>query len=597
MKKAIVAVLVVVFLFSGCSTSLGSKDDTPIPVRIGDTSVETPSGILGGAVYSGTLTYKEEAANINYSGGYHAYVPNTAGYGDRATSNPVLVLYGSYADENAVKAAIQASGLDAIADVEHAPIIIVGPQGSTWSAADTTSLLAVAKTLFSDASNQKYDKDGKSVDTKSTDGSIIPGKFPGTISRFLVFADGAAADFAYEYLATGISGPGQFLGESVWKPAAMYLSNLSSTNLVHLSVKSNRGLPVYLVNATSQADTAFETLNGSIFPTMTATSANKDGFDKSAVLIGYDTVLEHWITRDMGQGVTLLPISDTAAKGLAVFREQFEDVRYYQYMPISAKTAAEGTIPLVIVFHGIGNTAEYQVWMSGWDVLAVEKGFVVVSVQDHADVPNAKVISLVDSLLEKYPFLDRTRVYASGFSLGGAKTWSLGIEYPDRFAGIIPCNMIHDMMAMEGITPKNMLVPVYYMGGSDSHINNMEFPNPDTSPKLMKYLFETNGVTPNFTFDPDYTFTGSFFIGDRPKATDWGLAPDSVYSFTTADLPNLKTVVSVYESDDGNVYTEFAHSTYAGHEPLRGGISEGWNFISRFSRKTDGSIAINKNAN
>lgn len=575
---------------TSCSTSLSRKDNISIPDRIGDISVEIPSAIPERELYFGTLTYKDEFASINYSGTYYAYVPNTVGYGDRATSNPVFILYGSYTDENEVKSAIQSSGLDTIADVEHAPVIIVGPQSTAWSAADTGSLLAVAKTLFSDTSNQKYDNNGRSADTKDDDDNIVPGKFPGTITRLIVFANGAAADFAYEHLAVGISGPGQFFGNSDWKPAAMYLSNLSSTNSVSLSVKSPRGLPVYLTNATNQAITAFDTLNGSVFPTIISSSANKDGFDKSTVLTGYDKVLEHWVTRDMGQGVTLLPISDTT-KALRVSREQFEDVRYYQYMPVSVK-AAEGVVPLVIVFHGMGNTAEYHVWMSGWDVLAAEKGFAAVSVQDHADVSNAKVIALVDSLLAKYSFLDRTRVYASGFSLGGGKSWSLGMEYPDRFAGIIPCNMIADFMTEE-IMPKNMLIPVYYMGGADSHINSLEFPNPDNSPKLIKYLFETNSVTTNFAFDPNYTFTGSFFAGDRPDMMDWGLAPDSVYSFESADLSNLTSTVSVYKSADGNVYTELAHNTYAGHEPLRGCTADGWDFISRFSRDPGGGIVIN----
>jgi hypothetical protein len=581
-------------VFVGCST-LGRNSGTYIPARIGDTSVETPSTILEGVIYSGVLTYKDETFGIDYSGRYYAYVPNTAGYGDRATSNPAFVLYGSYANENAAKTAIQAAGLDAIADVEHAPVIIVGPQDTTWSAADAASLVAVVKTLFSDTSNQKYDNKGKSADTKDNNGNTVPGKFPGTITRLIVFADGAAADFVYEHVAVGISGPGQFFGESVWKPAAMYLSNLSNTTSVPLSAKSNRGLPVYLVNATSQAGTAFETLNSSTFPMITAVSANKDGFDMSAVLTGYDKVLEHWVTRDMAQGVTLLPISDTTARGLTVSRDQFEDVRYYQYTPASIKTAAKGTVPLVIVFHGMGNTAEYQVWMSGWDILATEKGFVVVSVQDHMDVSNAKVIALIDSLLGKYSFLDETRVYASGFSMGGGKSWSLGMEYPNRFAGIIPCNLMSDGIVMQGITPKKLLIPVYYMGGADSHMNNMEFPNPDDSPKLIEYFFEINGITADFAFDPDYTFTGSFFAGDTPRATDWGLAPGSVYSLTASDLPNLKTTVSVYTSTNGNVYTEFAHNTYAGHEPLRGCIADAWNFISRFSRETDGSIAVDKN--
>ncbi|WP_246132152.1 prolyl oligopeptidase family serine peptidase [Paenibacillus hemerocallicola] len=34
--------------------------------------------------------------------------------------------------------------------------------------------------------------------------------------------------------------------------------------------------------------------------------------------------------------------------------------------------------------------------------------------------------------------MDRKRIYVTGLSMGGYGTWDLTMEYPDRFAGIVP---------------------------------------------------------------------------------------------------------------------------------------------------------------
>ena len=42
------------------------------------------------------------------------------------------------------------------------------------------------------------------------------------------------------------------------------------------------------------------------------------------------------------------------------------------------------------------------------------------------------MVEVLDLLLAKYSFLDESRVYAGGFSMGGGKTWNLGVKYWDR---------------------------------------------------------------------------------------------------------------------------------------------------------------------
>lgn len=66
--------------------------------------------------------------------------------------------------------------------------------------------------------------------------------------------------------------------------------------------------------------------------------------------------------------------------------------------------------------------------------------FVVVTPQcpDEYDAwPSDLLVDLVDEMVIKYN-VDARRVYATGLSLGGRGTWSVAVDYPERFAAIVP---------------------------------------------------------------------------------------------------------------------------------------------------------------
>lgn len=51
--------------------------------------------------------------------------------------------------------------------------------------------------------------------------------------------------------------------------------------------------------------------------------------------------------------------------------------------------------------------------------------------------PMSSVISLIDSL-KALPFIDNSRIYITGLSMGGYGTWYLLTKYPDMFAAAVP---------------------------------------------------------------------------------------------------------------------------------------------------------------
>lgn len=117
--------------------------------------------------------------------------------------------------------------------------------------------------------------------------------------------------------------------------------------------------------------------------------------------------------------------------------------------------AGDTLVPLVLVLHGAGQTANAAVSMTAFDQLAKEAGFFAVfpdgtgpmfihtwnavhccgpaMVEGADDI--TFITALIDALEAKYP-IDPRRIYISGFSNGAMMTHRLAIALSDRVAAI-----------------------------------------------------------------------------------------------------------------------------------------------------------------
>jgi predicted peptidase len=101
--------------------------------------------------------------------------------------------------------------------------------------------------------------------------------------------------------------------------------------------------------------------------------------------------------------------------------------------------------PIILFLHGAGERGDdlRKVEVHGPPKIAKTKGmpFIVVSPQCPKDSWWTKeldvLINLLDEINDNYN-VDETRVYLTGLSMGGYGSWSLGCDYPDRFAAIAP---------------------------------------------------------------------------------------------------------------------------------------------------------------
>lgn len=118
------------------------------------------------------------------------------------------------------------------------------------------------------------------------------------------------------------------------------------------------------------------------------------------------------------------------------------DDRIIAYIPNGITTSADGTVPMVLNLHWTGGTPEEQVSENGWIELAEKERFITIapfygsydSVYNHTE----HFANIVRDAYTRYPFIDKSRVYVTGFSNGGAAAVALTSQYPELFAAIAP---------------------------------------------------------------------------------------------------------------------------------------------------------------
>ncbi|MCA0454356.1 MAG: hypothetical protein LCI00_10315 [Chloroflexi bacterium] len=121
--------------------------------------------------------------------------------------------------------------------------------------------------------------------------------------------------------------------------------------------------------------------------------------------------------------------------------------QYTVYVPESY-FEAEAPVPLILALHGAGGTGQGMQAFSGLDAIADQEGLLVAYPDAISNAWNdgrgdgvseindlGYLEHIIDSVAEKAD-IDRTRVYATGFSRGAMMAYRLICNYPTQFAGI-----------------------------------------------------------------------------------------------------------------------------------------------------------------
>lgn len=401
----------------------------------------------------------------------------------------------------------------------------------------------------------------------------------GALNRSYLFGYGKSADYIARHCLKTIEGEGLY-GKGDITPVACILENLSI-----LPKPERRDIPIVSVGNSEEINKAF--LEG--FDEVLI----KEKADYPADFIAFLKKQRRMVGNldkeaDLEElGLVVEPgyhVVKTAPDNRGDDKDTLEHpigyVAYYQ----KGLTDKKEKLPLVLCFHGGGDSAMCMVSLSEWHLVVAENEFILVSVENHMNSTATEAVELLAHLKEIYP-VDETRVYATGFSMGGCKSWDLFQEYPVLFAAVAPMDATFEVgqnvygQPVENIN-RNTVLPVFYVGGEDTPLPELPFQEAKCLNR-MAYVLEVNqAVLQN---------TQSFDAQDTWENPIWGINGDVI---CTAEDPAKGSVLTMhlFESKNGCCYSIFGSASKQSHEMRHLNCVNAWKFFSMFKRNSNKQV-------
>ncbi|MBO4506029.1 MAG: hypothetical protein J5728_06355, partial [Lachnospiraceae bacterium] len=203
-----------------------------------------------------------------------------------------------------------------------------------------------------------------------------------------------------------------------------------------------------------------------------------------------------------------------------------------------------------------------------------------VSLENHQDVPGPEAIQVVEHLKKKYN-VDAKRVYATGFSMGSGKTWDMFQEFPETFAGLMPCSALFPVknnpfglsLGDPGFNT-SVSVPLFYSGGEESHLGELPKQS-EACVERVQYVAKVNKLVKSFDGI-------KFEEKDSWENPVYGIYGDEVEKVPDESRGSTLTI-NYFRSEDGVIRTALASVSGQIHECRHHSCENAWKFISRFS--------------
>ena len=174
----------------------------------------------------------------------------------------------------------------------------------------------------------------------------------------------------------------------------------------------------------------------------------------------------------------------TVNKGIIAGRER----SYVLYEPRDLKPGA----PLLFEFHGGGGDGPMGREETGreFDMLADRYGFVVVypdgisrswtscrKAQNQGERRKVDDVAFVDAIIEQEVVrhaIDRKHIFALGHSMGGALTYRLALERPDKFAAVAVISSNLPEPDNQDCTPAKSPIPIMIINGTADPVSDYD---------------------------------------------------------------------------------------------------------------------------
>lgn len=494
MKKFLALFLVLALLLSTCSSVLAMN-------FTGELGNEATFETLEEAHISAPIVAKTIAENSNknfighpaldnYPAGTTFVYRSANQYAGRAAArlNTNLFVYTSekFADKDAAYAYLQNAGLIDIIDECTGSIVLVTPIGASFGTADAaayyalqTAMLSLKVTMTMPDNSRKYMAEAE--------------YFGGFAYLYFIGIDGGAT-FFNNYIAPEIDFVGRLAGalliggtmEEVRKPSIfvpIYLVNAKADVIAKYEKINgvdamrrngdvitgyNQAWPLRKVIKTNVEEIDLPTLIRTAYDdlfvkAMRIPVMTQAVYSAGSPYSGYSLDEAPYSLCDrcyIKDGMTAEGIVFIAHRGEDTFsdivttepyfnfisQETHEPGEYldtwYEYLPIEVLdgTAPDGTIPLIVGNHGNDDDPRVFAEEFGLVELAGQERVAVVA-PDHQNIAETRgpaLTALVEYMLATYPALDASRVYLTGYSMGGIATYNISHYNPSLFAAIAP---------------------------------------------------------------------------------------------------------------------------------------------------------------
>ncbi len=294
---------------------------------------------------------------------------------------------------------------------------------------------------------------------------------------------------------------------------------------------------------------------------------------------------------------------------------------WYEYVPPQLR-GSEEKVPLLFYFHGGGCVPLYGAEQSDWHEVADRENFIVVYPEasqrnmwnawdDREDLQYSDMdflTALIGHMKETYP-IDESRIYVSGFSMGGMMSNAVACFMPGVIAAAAPCNAFH-----EGYFSSFRTLTSRMGKGYDPAVTAGE-----TEPTNVKKTADANKAA--FDYRMPVIQTAGLIDGRWPITEagdsrllcfDYWRRYNNIHIEPFEQDPNslsgVKADLTFYDGDDSRFLHHCWFTSDEGHASLyelflakrcphaldirtTGYL---WKFLSKFRRNPDGTLGINE---
>ena len=203
--------------------------------------------------------------------------------------------------------------------------------------------------------------------------------------------------------------------------------------------------------------------------------------------------------------------------------------RYLLFLPKSYEPKGDKKWPLMFFLHGAGERGSElkKVAVHGPPKIVKSQPdfpFIVVSPQcpENQNWSNDVVLALMDEIIATHQ-VDTNRVYLTGLSMGGYGTWSIALQYPERFAAVAPiCGGGNTIDAL--LTPKRKAAALKTLGVWAFHGAKDSVVKLSESERMVEALKRAGVTDVQLTVYPEAQHDSWTESYANPKLYEWFLA-------------------------------------------------------------------------